>query len=344
MALLAPLSVLSPVFFFASSGVNYRLRDLILTAFLIAVAVAMCGLSYLFFAVELNPSNYLLLLFYLVVAMLISRWEFEKRSVIKVLRMVIVCSFCLAVLYTFLPELYVLIRESFSFYTRDGGSVHELRYSFIFSDPNNFSVVMVSCWLFYLEFRGEAKFFEVFMVTFLVLYSIVCSASVTGVLMFGVAAMVRFLFFSVGFRSLTILCGAAIVLGFLMMAGDVGEHVFDRIRSASIASRIDIWKDFNFDYFYSNALFGPGEVFVDGEVRRPHNIILRMWSFGGITFGLVVVFLANLFQPVRAKGLVFLIPIAAVLFLNDGFFDVRFIFFCLFFLLLVKKISVEEVA
>lgn len=259
------------------------------------------------------------------------------------LKVFIVVSFFGVFLFLSNPSLFFEIKAFWSF----SGNVVEVtddittlvRYTFLFSDPNNAAVAIVSAFAFLLykrSFSGKGLYLFTFMVVVLVLSTM----STTGF----ISLFIVFSFFL--FRRVSLIEFFKAIIAFALFIfplyffydsySFLFELISDRLTEdsgGSFGARLEIWMLLlQSDHLIQSFFFGSfGLPLLDGILVRPHNFVLYIYyTFGFIL--LVPIFYLIFMRPVYNcfSCIFYLLPLYLGLILNTGFYDFRFFVFVLF--------------
>lgn len=214
-----------------------------------------------------------------------------------------------------------------------------VRYTFLFSDPNNAAVATVSAFSFLL-YKRSLPGKEAFLFTFMVVVLVLSTMSTTGF----ISLFIIFSFFL--FKRVSLIGFFKIIVAFISFIfllyffyerySFLFELVSERLTESSGGSfgqRLDIWmRLLQSDHLLQSFLFGSfGVPLFDGILVRPHNLILYIYYTFGF-FILVPIFYLIFIRPVYNcfSCIFYLLPLYLGLILNTGFYDFRFFVFVLF--------------
>ncbi len=264
----------------------------------------------------------------------------------KILVIYLLIAFIGAIVYILVPRLYFNIR---TFWTMSGETIEFTeymisRYTFIYSDPNNAGCVFVGILAYLLLFEDISKLWMTIFCIVATCTCVIATFSVTGILML---VAVLCVFFIKRFKrkanylaAMLILMIAAVLV--LLCCGPIlfkDSAIFDilfarielNMESGSMGGRTDIWRYAIENIFsWKNMLIGNGAVLDNHAVEyRPHSGVLHLLLAYG--FPATVIFckifvdkqlLKN--AATRMRYVIVLMPFGAILLINTGLSDYRF--------------------
>lgn len=265
--------------------------------------------------------------------------DFSMNDLNNFLKMFIYFNFILSFIFWFDFQLYFQIR---SIWTLTSLPIPEtlqnfVRFTGIFSDPNNVSVAIVATYSFILVYEFTLK--KYFVYSFLTVFILISTMSSTGVIAFLIATIIilyYFMFHKIkknkllksSFIFFFILFLSIITISFLEYFDIKLINLFmERISNNSADSRLNkIFLYLNSDELINTFLIGQGgSIFIDGIANKPHIGHLHMiFNYG---FWSWICFLFIFFIPNLKKHIVNYLPIFILLIgftSNTGIIDFRF--------------------